>query len=547
MSRINCIIVGYNDVDFGDYAFLQEQFAKHGGSYHEVKTNSVLVNGNRETYMDLLNRVLAKKTRNPWSLNGFKMPNLGVAYLASFLKKRGFSVELINFFNSGKLELKERLEEGVDSVAITTTYYVDDEPIKQIVKFVRAIDPGVKIIVGGPRIFSICNSMPEHMQDLTFRGIGADVYINSSEGEQTLAQVIAGVRDGSTNNLNEVPNLIYTDDGVHFRRTPKVIEKNDLDSNAVQWNLFDRDFYTPVTYMRTARSCPFACEFCNYPAYAGPHTLASIEVIEQEMWNLQAAGLKYLIFIDDTFNVPLPRFKKLLQMMIRNKFEFQWISFFRCSNADDEAFDLMAESGCLGVYLGIESGDENVLKGMRKFADVKRYRESIGKLKQRNILTLASLIVGFPGETESSVQNTIDFLNQTQTTFYNVQLYFHDVLAPIEQRREQYGISGSAYSWSHNTMDWKQAIELKEHMLKSIKGPILMPLYGFSIWTIPYLLQHGFSVSQVLEFSQFANGLLFDELGGATEQISDRIDSFTHAMQIENLTPAADVLCGVRI
>ena len=534
MNMIDCIVIGYNDVDFGDYAYFHQQFEKHAGTYHEVKTNSVLVDGKRETYMDLLNRILKRKTKADWSLNAFKMPNLGVTYLASYLKKRDLSIEIINFFNSGKDRLAQALRAGSNSVAITTTYYVDNEPIKQIVKFVRSIDPSVKVIVGGPRIFSIYNSMDERLQNLAFRGIGADIYIASSEGEQTLAKTVECLRSGPINVLRDIPNLIYTENGIDFLRTEISVEKNDLDSNAVQWQYFNTDLYTPVTYMRTARSCPFSCEFCNYPAYAGAHTLASPEVIEQEMQYLYNAGLKYLIFIDDTFNVPLPRFKKLLRMMIDNQFNFEWISFFRCSNADDEAFDLMAESGCLGVYLGIESGDENILKNMRKFANVKRYQESIGKLRERNILTLASLIIGFPGETEESVQNTIDFMNQSPTTFYNVQLYFHDSLAPIEQRREHYGIVGGEYSWSHNTMNWKRATELKEHMIKSIKSSILMPLYGFSIWTVPYLLQHGFSKSEIFEFARFANDLLFDEIRGKSSDIPSRIEVFADAFELKS-------------
>src|SRR5580692_8915848 len=76
------------------------------------------------------------------------------------------------------------------------------------------------------------------------------------------------------------------------------------------------------------------------------------------------------VFVDDTFNVPLPRFKKLLRMMIDKAWGFEWISFFRCSNADEEAFDLMARSGCIGVFLGIESGDQTILEYMDKHAKV---------------------------------------------------------------------------------------------------------------------------------------------------------------------------------
>ncbi len=81
------------------------------------------------------------------------------------------------------------------------------------------------------------------------------------------------------------------------------------------------------------------------------------------------------MFIDDTFNVPLPRFKDLGRLMIQEQYNFNWFSYFRCSNSDEEAFDLMAKSGCKGVFLGIESGSPSILKNMNKAATIERYAE----------------------------------------------------------------------------------------------------------------------------------------------------------------------------
>jgi anaerobic magnesium-protoporphyrin IX monomethyl ester cyclase len=86
-------------------------------------------------------------------------------------------------------------------------------------------------------------------------------------------------------------------------------------------------------------------------------------------------------------------------MMIDRQFEFKWYSYFRCANADDEVFDLAARSGCTGVFLGIESGDNRMLKEMYKTTTVDKYRYGLDKLRER-IFSYASFIVGFPGETE---------------------------------------------------------------------------------------------------------------------------------------------------
>ena len=168
----------------------------------------------------------------------------------------------------------------------------------------------------------------------------------------------------------------------------------------------------------------------------------------------------------------------------------------------------MAEAGCIGAFLGIESGDQQILQNMTKFAKLDRYEYGIRQLTEHGIMTLASIVLGFPGETDQTVQNTIDFINRTQPTFYNVQLYYHDVLAPIEQQREKYGIEGSGYSWRHDTMSWQEGVDWKDEFIRRISGPALMPLYGLSIWCIPYLVAQGLTVDQIVRFAGSATELL---------------------------------------
>ena len=102
--------------------------------------------------------------------------------------------------------------------------------------------------------------------------------------------------------------------------------------------------------------------------------MASLETIEKELDSLKRLGyIKNLVFIDDTFNVPLPRFKDICRLMIEKDYQFNWFSYFRCSNSDEEAIELLAKSGCKGVFLGIESGSPTILKNMNKAATTEKY------------------------------------------------------------------------------------------------------------------------------------------------------------------------------
>ena len=510
-TMIDCIIVGYNDIDFETFANQQKAMEPRSGAYHEIRTNSVLLDGKRTLYMDLINRAIADATGHNPRLNVFESPALGVCYLQGFLQQRNFSVETVNFFTYEKEKFKQLLAQSPLSVAITTTFYIDNAPIIEIVNFVRKHNPAVKIIVGGPHIYNISCDYDEDAQAYVFQEIGADIYIADSQGELTLSHVVHQLRNGG--NLSQVPNLAYfADSGTALQRTQRLPENNNMDLNSIRWETFDPNVIAPIAYVRTARSCPFACSFCNYPTLAGSHDLTSLEMIERELDGLSRAGTKVVVFVDDTFNVPLPRFKKLLQLMIDKKYDFKWVSFLRCSNVDETAVDLMKASGCVGVLLGIESGDQTILNYMNKSATLDRYRWGIRELAKRNIATYASLICGFPGESEETVRNSINFIEETGPTFFNVQLYYHDSRSPIHRRAEEFEIQGGGYSWQHKTMTWREAADWAGYMFKHIHNSIPMTLYGFSLWGIAYLVSKGISMESIAAFGKIAREMFIPGL-----------------------------------
>jgi len=540
---LDCIIIGYNDVDVQLTAENVESAKNVSGAYKEITYNTVLVRGKRLNYMNLLNTTLREAVNKDYRLHVMELPNLAVSYLNSFLIKRGLDVEFINFYNEEKERLLELLRQRPRAVAITTTFYVEPSPIIEIVRFVQQHSPETIVIVGGPYVFNVCSEQDYETQTYIFKSIGANIYIYDSQGEATLAKLLQELRKGDDRNLSSITNLIYhkkLDEPSSIQppatrarrnlnvvktgsliRTQKEVEENILDENIIDWAKFSKDYYTPTVQMRTARSCAFKCAFCSYPVMAGPLTLTSLEMVEKEMRQLQEDGARYLVFIDDTFNVPLPRFKKLLKMMIKNSFDFNWVSYFRCSNSDDEAIDLMAESNCKGVFLGIESGDNDMLVKMNKHAAVEKYEYGIKRLNERGVITFASLIVGFPGETPETVRNTMDFIERAQPTFYRAEMYYHRTNLPIHQQADTYGLRGGGYSWSHNTMTWQEACDQIEMMYRNIKGSTVLPESMFDFWSIPYLLGKGISKEHIIEFMKRAQKLLFTSLYGVSMDDQD--------------------------
>lgn len=546
---IDCIVVGYNDSAFDAQLQRAALTKSRSGGYRHLLVNSVPYEGRRIKYADLLNLSIQKATGANRRLHVAKMPNLGVCYLASFLRRRGYRAEIVNFFNDDRDRFEALLAERPNCVAVTTTFYFESEPVREIVDFVHARSPSTRVVVGGPHIFNVCGDHPVIVQDTLLREMGADLYVHDSQGELTLSKLCAVLREPQPD-LSAIPNLVYPGQGAgtrrsanlldpargsSFFRTERVPEANDMNAEAIDWTTFDRDFLVPTVQTRTARSCAYKCAFCRYPIMAGALELTSLDVIERELEYLHSIGVTQVLFIDDTFNIPLNRFKEICRMMIRRQFHFQWFSYFRCANADLEAFDLMAQSGCAGVFLGIESGDDRVLKAMNKVATADKYRTGIARLKERGILSYASFIIGHPGETDVSARNTIRFIEETQPDFYCLEAFFFDPKVPIATKAPEYGLTGSGYAWTHDTMDWRRAADLVEEGYRTIAGSIVVPLYGFDLWSLAYLLGQGISLDQLTTFLREAAALLV----GTCRNESAPVDGVDRRLAAAFAAPAA--------
>jgi len=489
-----------------------ERFAQFIGKYGEeseafrdLQLSFVDIDGQKLSYVDLMNHVL-RQAGKKFSLASGDIPNLAAAYLTNYLRRNRIRTEYVNLYQKEKVRLLELLEQHPACVALTTTFYVINFPVNEMVDFIRQHDDKVKIVIGGPLVANHVRNYEGKDLEIALTDLGADIYVHDSQGEHTLAQLTRCLRDGGE--LRSVPNIYYHENG-GFTATPILPESNSLDENYVDWEALSSSDLGATLQTRTARSCAFSCAFCNYPTRAGKLTLSSLETIEKELDSMHARGnVKNVVFIDDTFNVPLPRFKDICRLMIRKNYGFNWFSYFRCSNSDEEAIDLMAQSGCKGVFLGIESGSPRILLNMAKKATIEKYRDGIKMLHDREITTFGSYIIGFPGESEETVRETYDFIRETGADYYRAQLWYNEAGTPIQKRTGEFGIDGDGFVWEHATMDSLEAMEHIERAFLTIDESEWLPQWSFDFWIIPYLMGKGVSREELKEFMRIANQLL---------------------------------------
>lgn len=530
----DCLFVGMNSQNFSDYLTMVKGLGQDSGAYRDLNLSFIEHEGRAYQSMDLLSQLHARRgsqRRTPFHNADFLWPT--ITYLGTFLSRRGLTFDHVNAFQYEKDALREKLaNDDLLAVAIPTTLYVVPWPIQEIIAFVRQHNQKVRIIVGGPYIANVAKSGDRASVEDQLRAIGADFYVIGSEGETALTALLHTLKEGG--DLTKVDNLAYPE-GPRFVFTKTVVEQNSLADNMVDYSLFSREAIGQFLSTRTAKSCPFACSFCNFPQQAGEYTFMSVEMVERELNAIRAIGsVNTVTFIDDTFNVPKKRFIELLKMMIRNEYhrDFKWNCTLRSDHCDDEIVALMGKAGCEGVFLGVESGSDRMLKAMNKTATRADYLWAIPRLKEEGILAHANVFIGFPGETLESVDETIDLLQRTRPETFSAQPWYANPLTPVWKKRDLHEIRGSSFKWAHKTMDAATACDLVDRIFLTVDESTFLPQYGFFQWSLFYLQRHGMPLERIKSYLGAFNALVREKIIGVQ-------DERLHASLIANLEASA--------
>ena len=222
------------------------------------------------------------------------------------------------------------------------------------------------------------------------------------------------------------------------------------------------------------------------------------------MRKAKEVGVKAVFFIDDTLNVPQDRFEIMIDRMIDENINLPWYSFLRCQHVDKHLIRRMKQSGCAGVFLGIESGSDLVLKNMKKGSVASFYRNGIKWLKEEEIFTVGAFVIGFPGETSETVKETMEFIQNTGLDYYFLQPFYYLHHTPVNQRAEEFGLTGQGLFWKHNTMKWTEAVEhINRLFLKIDQSIFVNPDY--TLWEIAYLQTKGMELDEIKDYRILIN------------------------------------------
>jgi anaerobic magnesium-protoporphyrin IX monomethyl ester cyclase len=387
-------------------------------------------------------------------------------YLYQYLTRHGFDVHIIQNFSLA--DLTAELTPKPLAVCISSNFIYLDE-IGAMASSVKSVDPDIPVIVGGLLVKKVLNAghdlFPQTMNWLrSFRG-KLDQFIIEFRGEETLVRSLQTLQ--AEGDITRVPNLAVFDPRGELHFTRREIEPLDMDAAVVNWRDIPQRYLRKTIPVTTSRGCSFRCKFCTCWKLCPQVHYKSIDTLRAEFRQIQELGfVRHVRFTDDNFTANKNRLRKVLDMMLEEEFTFTWSTYARAGSLTAEMVPQMRQTGCEFVNMGIESGSQVILDNMDKRLDREQVIAAIQRLNAHQIYGEGGFIIGFPGETRETFEESIDLIERSRLPFFQPNLFYYSKEMDIADESEAFDLIGLALTWQHRTMDSAEASALMVEMVE---------------------------------------------------------------------------------
>ena len=346
-----------------------------------------------------------------------KNPPLGLAYMAAVLEQNNYIVKIVDVSAEGLswVELEARIKnEQPKLVGISFMTPQVGEALK-IAALVKKINPQIITVVGGPHATALPREIMEE-KSIDFTVIG--------EGEITLLELADKFVRNEEKELGDIKGIAYRKNNETIITEPRPFVE-DLDSLPFPaWHLLPVDKYCvastggkaseQVFNIFSSRGCPNQCIFCGGPKIMGRrYRRRSAQNIIQELIYLKNNfGATQFDFQDDSVTVFKDSLREMCQEIIKQNLNITWMCNSRVDILDMDALLLMKKAGCVRIDLGVESGDGQVLKRIKKGITIEQVRKSHQMAKEAGIMINSFAMVGNLGEDFSGVKKTAELMKE---------------------------------------------------------------------------------------------------------------------------------------
>lgn len=350
-----------------------------------------------------------------------------LASIASILRKKN-QIEIIDndiFRFSFSTIFQKILAADPDVIILEFSSSVYKETGK-LIKKIKDKNKKLKIIVFG--------SYTDYLPTKFLKNFPID-FIVTNEPEISIKNLIQTISLNRIEKLINIPNLVFKSEN-KIIQTKKEIIGNINSLPQMSHDLFLSSKYQIVSknfcvkeklkwgFILSSRGCPFQCIFCS-PAIRNStgKTYRSRDinlVIKEIEYLVNKLHINAISFEDDIFTVDKYRIQKLCQKIIEKKIKFSWCISTRADQLDEKTVSLLKKAGCNGAAIGIESGDNNVLKRINKGETIDQIQNGLNLLNKYDIAITANIIIGHPQETLEEIEKTVSFIKKIQPIFLHL-------------------------------------------------------------------------------------------------------------------------------
>lgn len=354
-------------------------------------------------------------------------PPLGILYISSYLKKNQIDVAVFDTTFSTKAELRAYLTVNKPRLIGIYTNLMTKVNVLEIIDFVKSQPElkATKIALGGPEITNNQNN---------YLVAGADILV-IGEGEETMLELAKAISQNEQEAWKEIHGIAFKDASGQIIQTAEREKRKDLDEipwpdrESIELNLYldawKKRHGKNAISISTMRGCPYTCKWCSRAVYGLSYRRRTPENVAEEMAFLKSRyNPDTLWFVDDVFTIS-HKWLKAFAIAVKEKnaiIPYECIS--RSDRMNEEVIQLLKDSGCYRVWIGAESGSQAVIDAMDRRVKVDQVRDMIILTRKYGIEAGTFIMLGYPGETEKDIEETVNHLKISSPDYYTITLAY---------------------------------------------------------------------------------------------------------------------------
>jgi radical SAM superfamily enzyme YgiQ (UPF0313 family) len=370
------------------------------------------------------------------------MPPHGLMMLAAVLERAGYAATILDLFAHPLTDAEavaRILADKPDAVGFSTTT-AGFPSAYRLAEGLKAVRPDLPVLFGGVHATSIWRTLLERFPALDTIVVG--------EGEQAIVELAeAGFRPSS-----DIKGLAFRDAGgvpTYSGGRPLLRDLDSLPYPAYEKLVgFPKSYPMPIfnyprspaTTFITSRGCPYSCSYCDRSVFGSSFRFHSAEhLVDHLAFLKERYGIRHVGIYDDNFTLRRERVVAFAELLLKRGLKTTFNCIARTNHLDRDMLRLLKRAGCWMMNVGVESGDEVLLRQHRKHCEQDEVTDAIRMIRESGIRVKGLFMLGIPGETEETIEATASFIVRNRFDDINVTKFTPFPGSPIYAKIREFG------------------------------------------------------------------------------------------------------------